>query len=226
MIKKLDWDSDFFNLKIGEVNTESQSSDFVDDNYDLLYVKSKKDIDLKIPGFENTFIDQTLIYIKDVEISDEYDFTGIMPFDQTIFSIDKLYELAYVGGSFSRFNLDKRFDNEKFKKLYRTWIDNSLNGKNADELLVYHEDGELIGFVTYKIEKDIATYYLLAVAPKHQGKKIGIKLFKFIENKMFKLNIKKLMIPTQRSNVGACYIYDKLGYKILEENHIKHYWKK
>ena len=226
MIKKLDWDSEFFNLKIGEVNIESNNCDFEDNTYDLLYVKSKKDIGLNISGFENTFTDQTLIYTKDLDKNPaKIDFTGIIPFDETKFSIERLYELSYVGGSFSRFNLDKRFDNEKFKKLYRTWIDNSLSGKNADELLVYHEQDELIGFVTYKVEKNIATYYLLAVDPKHRGKKIGIKLFDYVAQKMIGYNVDKLMIPTQKSNVGACYIYEKLGYKILEEKNIKHYWK-
>jgi dTDP-4-amino-4,6-dideoxy-D-galactose acyltransferase len=225
MIKKLDWDSDFFNLKIGEINTETKNFDIDDHSYDLLYVKSKNKINLDCKEYENTFTDQTLTYIKEVEIPIENDFTGIMPFDKNKFSIEKLYELSYVCGKYSRFNLDEKFDNEKFKKLYRIWIDNSLNGKNADELLVYQENEELIGFVTYKIDNDVATYYLLAVSPEHQGRKIGIKLFEYVAHKMYKLNIKKLMIPTQKSNVGACYIYEKLGYKILEEKYIKHYWK-
>ncbi|WP_394758861.1 GNAT family N-acetyltransferase [Flavobacterium sp.] len=225
-IKKLDWDSDFFNLEIGEVNLEKDNCVIDADAYDLVYVKSKNDSQLDIKGYQNTFTDQTLIYIKDLEKKEnEIEIENIFPFDENKFPIEKLYELAYVGGSFSRFNLDTKFDKEKFKKLYRTWIDNSLNGKNADELLVYEENGELMGFVTYKIDNDIATYYLLAVLPQYQGKKIGIKLFEYVAQKMRNLNVKKLMIPTQRSNVGACYIYEKLGYTILEKKYIKHYWK-
>jgi dTDP-4-amino-4,6-dideoxy-D-galactose acyltransferase len=225
MIKKLEWDSEFFNLKIGEINIGIEEFEIDDNSYDLLYVKSKNEINLVSKEYKNTFADQILTYIKDVETPIENDFKGVMPFDENKFSIEKLYELSYVGGKYSRFNLDERFDNEKFKKLYRVWIDNSLNGKNADELLVYQENDELIGFVTYKIDNDVATYHLLAVSPEHQGRKIGIKLFDYVAHKMHKINIKKLMIPTQKSNIGACYIYEKLGYKIIEEKYIKHYWK-
>ena len=82
MIKKLDWDSEFFNLKIGEVHIESDNYDLEDNTYDLLYVKSEKEISINIPGFENTFTDQTLIYTKDLDKNPaKIDFTGIIPFD-------------------------------------------------------------------------------------------------------------------------------------------------
>ncbi len=226
MIKKLDWDSDFFNLKIGEVCIENEGFEVNDTSFDLLYVKSKNEFEIKISGYENTFSDQILIYSKDLKDTGiEVVEPNIIPFKETHFPIEKLYELAYIGGKFSRFNLDEKFDSEYFKKLYKIWIDNSLNGTLADELLIYQENGELVGFVTYKTNKEVLTYTLLAVLPEHKGKAIGAKLFEFVAQKMAKKSITKLTLPTQISNVGACYIYNKLGYTISEKTYIKHYWK-
>ena len=226
MIKKLDWDSEFFNLEIGEIYIQKENLEINDTSFDLLYVKSENEFEININGYNNTFSDQVLIYSKDLkETGIEIDYPNIISFKETNFPIEKLYELAYVAGKFSRFNLDEKFDVEKFKKLYRIWIDNSLNGSIADELLIYQENKELVGFVTYKKDENVVTYSLLAVFPEHQGKAIGAKLFEFVAQKMAKQNIKKLMIRTQLSNVGACHIYDKLGYVILEKKYIKHYWK-
>lgn len=226
MIKKLNWDSNFFNLKIGEVYLQKEDLEINDNSFDLLYVKSENEFEITINGYNNTFSDQILIYSKDLKEAEvEIHYPNIISFKETNFQIEKLYELAYIAGKFSRFNLDKKFDEEKFKKLYRMWIDNSLNGSIADEVLIYQENNELVGLVIYKKDREVVTYTLLAVFPEYQGKAIGAKLFEFVAQKMAKQNIKKLIIPTQISNVGACYIYNRLGYVILEKKNIKHYWR-
>lgn len=49
----------------------------------------------------------------------------------------ELYELAIQAGVDSRYRLDPNFDSGEFERLYKTWIDNSLNGSIADYVLVY-----------------------------------------------------------------------------------------
>lgn len=226
MIKKLDWDSDFFELQIGEVNVEDTRFPLEDASYDLLYVRSNSDVAPYIEGYKNTFSERILIYTREIK-SDVIDTLNeyILPFNEDDFSLSELYELAYIGGRYSRFHLDEEFDNQKFRNLYRKWIDNSLNKSNGDELLVYQENGQLMGFVVYSVNHDYATYRLLAVSPNFQGKGIAKKLLEFVAGKLSLVSINKLVIPTQKSNEVACGLYEKLGYKISEEKYIKHYWK-
>jgi len=224
MIKRLDWDSNFFNLKIGEIIYDENYKEIDISDYDLIYGVSNEDFQLKLSGFENTFSETKIIFIKspkaDIPISE-----SIFKLDEAIIDRKELYLLAYESGKNSRFFLDKKFDEKHFKKLYRAWIDNSISKKIADEVLVYFEENKLKGFVTYKTNNSTAFVGLIAVNPNNQGKGVGAKLLRFLENSAFEKEIKEIIIPTQLSNVQACSFYQKQGYSIKNKTYIKHYWK-
>jgi hypothetical protein len=52
MVRILDWDSTFFNLKDGEINLDNDLSLDEVSNFDLLYVILKNEFDLKIDNFK------------------------------------------------------------------------------------------------------------------------------------------------------------------------------
>ncbi len=83
--------------------------------------------------------------------------------------ISQLNELAFESGKHSRFLKDRFFGVDKFKELYQKWVENSLNGKFANDVLIYKSDDEIKGFVTYKIKNGFAQIGLIAVSPKAQG---------------------------------------------------------
>lgn len=223
MIKKLHWDSEFFSLEIGEIIT-TEKSFVAKQGFDLLYLKSQQDHNLLFTGYTNSFSEEKVIYSLDLKMSKIVS-PNIFSFINTEFLEEELYQLAYESGKFSRFKLDPKFHDEDFKKLYRTWVDNSLKGVFSDDVLLYKEDNEILGFVTYKIDNNLASVGLIAVSPDHQGKGIGKELLNYVENKLFKYRIQKLIIPTQRSNSGACFFYAKIGYEESEQMFISHYWK-
>lgn len=224
MIKELFWDSDFFNLKIGELETDSETIT-ENNSFELLYIKNKSGFKPEIQGFENNFSEVKVVFGKHLNnVTNEEG--SIKSFNETDFSIDDLYELAYESGKYSRFLLDTNFGTDNFKKLYKIWVDNSLNKKFADAVLVFLKDTEIAGFVTYKSQVDFAQIGLIAVSPKFQGQGIGKKLLQFVENLLIERNIFELKIPTQLENEAACNFYKKLGYQIIETTHIMHYWKK
>lgn len=226
MVKVLQWDSDFFNLKVGEIwyDENYEEGDF--SNYDLIYVLSDDDFQLKINDFANTFSETKVIFIKTLELEgDNLSSDVIFKFDELNIGKEELYLLAYESGKNSRFLLDNKFDENHFKNLYKAWIDNSINKKFADGILVYFEENELKGFVTYKTNEDNTSVGLIAVNPNQQAKGIGAKLLKHLENLAFNEEIKKITIPTQLSNIQACSFYQKQGYSMKNKTYIKHYWK-
>ena len=225
-MKKLDWDSDFFNIRVGEILYEEEIDTNEVKNFDLLYIKSGNDFDLEVVGFENSFSEQKIIFSKDVLDIENVLISQISTYDESKHSLHDIYQLAYESGTYSRFNLDEKIGEHNFRKMYDRWVDNSINKRFAEELLVFEENSQVIGFITYKIILDRAYIGLIAVNSTFQRKGIGQKLLLFVESKLYKQGIKKLLIPTQERNSLACSFYAKQGYSIEEITYIKHYWRK
>jgi dTDP-4-amino-4,6-dideoxy-D-galactose acyltransferase len=224
MIKQLEWDSGFFNLKVGQlIFDKTQPLSGVPD-FDLIYVTSESDFDLEIEKFGNTFSEVKVKFAKEIKKSD-FKSENIHSIDDIDIATQDLYQLAYESGKNSRFLLDKNFKAEDFKKLYRTWVDNSISKEIATDILVYADANEIRGFVTYKINDESASVGLIAVDGNHQEKGIGRQLLNHLESILFHENITKLTIPTQQENIQACNFYKKQGYLADELTYIKHYWK-
>lgn len=224
MIKELQWDSDFFDLKVGEIVYDENYKETVASDYDLVYVVSNRDFHLSLYNFENTFSETKVVFSKDIKGSCSAN-KSIFKIDDVSIDKEQLYLLAYESGKSSRFLLDKKFGQAQFQKLYRAWVDNSINKKFADDVLVYFEDHQLKGFVTYKSNNTTVSVGLIAVSPNHQGKGIGSKLLQYLENLAFEKGIEKITIPTQLSNIPACNFYYKQGYSISSQTYVKHYWR-
>lgn len=224
MIAQKKWDSDFFNLKIGEVNfTDGEDySNFT--GYDLLYVVSDEDFNLQIDGFINSFSEQKVKFNK--KLSEIYQTNeNVFSHSEIEYNIQEIYQLAFESGKHSRFLLDKNFGTEKFKELYRLWIDNSISKTFADDVLLYKNNQEIAGLLTYKTTDDSAIVGLIAVSNEYQGKGIGGILLKHLETILYQKGITSLTIPTQFENKQACNFYSKQGYSIFENTFIKHFWK-
>ena len=224
MINQLDWDSNFFELQIAECFIDNQSVINVEKTYDLIYVFSNSDKDINLPGYSESYKENKIVYIKDLD-KNQLDCENILSFSSTNFSREQLYKLSFESGKYSRFKKDKKFSIQQFENLYKRWIDNSLDFGFSDDILVYVEEKKIIGFISYKIKNNEATIGLVAVLPNYQGKGIGKKLLQFVENELIKNDIKVLNIPTQKENLEACSFYEKRGYKVKQSIIIKHFWR-
>jgi hypothetical protein len=67
MLKKLEWDSAFFNLNVGELTLNSFSTPIDVSGYDLLYVLSKEGTKCNIPSFTKFFSEEKVKYSKDLQ---------------------------------------------------------------------------------------------------------------------------------------------------------------
>jgi dTDP-4-amino-4,6-dideoxy-D-galactose acyltransferase len=225
-IKVLEWDSLFFNKKIGEINFDARVRSFtVPNEFDLLYVKQSKDEFLELDGFRQTFVETKVVFSKSLSKStNPTDGFIISVFDAKV-EKEIIYNLAFESGKFSRFRLDSNFKQSEFKNLYKTWVDNSFTKEFAADIVVYRKQNCILGFATYKVFRGFATIGLIGVSPEYQGEGIGRKLLEAVENELLNNKIKELRIPTQLKNEIACRFYERLGYKIIERKIIKHYWK-
>lgn len=218
MIRKLEWDSGFFGIRVGEWHPGPDNGNT---HFNVVYVKSSNGSTPELEGFTKTFEETKVVFAKAI--------TQAGPPVQNIRSANandrqELYLLAYESGRHSRFRLDPGFGEQKFKELYRAWTDNSLDGKFADEVAVFEQQGKIAGFVTCKHGEGFATIGLIGVLRDFQGKGIGKLLLQYVERLLAQKQIPELRIPTQLENTQACEFYKKQGYTIAETTQIMHYW--
>lgn len=229
MVQKLQWDSDFFGLRIGRTDISSnegwnmlrQDASSWRKQYDLIYVFSERE--LPIDGDKVRLVDTKTIYAKSIDAS------AIMPsaieqYMEPIPNAD-LYRLALISGVYSRFRLDDNLSIESYECMYRCWIERSVDGSMADLVFVHRTKNQIDGMITVKIETDMAYLGLMAVDEGMQGKGIGSMFIKTVEAYLqTKTTVRHLKVATQWANKPACHLYEKNGFVVEEKTNIYHWW--
>lgn len=233
MIKRLDWDSNFFGYRVGKLDYYKSVISLHDlrdlNHYDLVYLYAHEKIneDRELPNpftkvIFSTSLDETnLNSFERYENISELDLKNIKGEDWY-----QLIGLGYQSGIYSRFKLDRNFSESEFQDLYKKWIENSINQKIADQIIVSRDNGNNInGFITISHDKDGTQIGLFAVSYKSRRKGIGSKLISASKYLAKKNNSEKLTVATQQENTKACDFYFKNGFKKKKSIDIYHLWQ-
>lgn len=222
-IEFLEWDSGFFQKKIGKVilGNEDKFEDFQIREYDLVYVFSEND-KLNYP-----LVDKKVVLefesIKSSEMS--FDANCANFYDSEKNQYYELLSLALQSGSFSRFNIDKNFRNNEYEKLYTAWIDKSISKELSTDILIKEIDSKIGGFLTMASKTNkVAEIGLLAVDDKLRGKGIASDLLSTAIAYAKFSGFEKMQVTTQADNIPAMNLYLKSGFKILSTTFIYHIW--
>ncbi|GAB3993205.1 hypothetical protein GCM10028807_27880 [Spirosoma daeguense] len=234
-VEHLNWDSDFFGKKIGKCELRTSGdiqvsvtllSEAQKQDYALVYLFAPENISLPETIhslFDARLVDTRLIYTLETDQS-------MRVSDPNVFSLqatddkNKLYELAYQSGHYSRFKQDSNFSEADFKRLYRNWMDKSLEGQLADEVFVYKHEEAILGMITVKISGDIGTPGILATDQDHRGKGIGTAYFNHMLAYLHNKGVSRMNVVTQKANRQACQFYEKINCQQLSATDIYHVW--
>lgn len=228
-IRFLSWDSEFFSLRIGRVDLQTQADAAelsqrhkeLKQLYDLLYV-----FDANRVGFEAEnarLVDEKILYSKPCE--PRYQFSDITFYHGQKPTAD-LYRLAIVSGGYSRFQLDKRLPKDSFERLYMRWIENSCmqEGTNKKILTCMDATGSVKGMITVDYHGELGHIGLVAVDTDCQHQGIGSKIISTLDGYLYGQGVKILEVPTQKANIKACDWYEKNGFEIQSIMPIYHWW--
>lgn len=221
-ITPLEWDSDFFGLRIARLGvSEDFDENFLGETlkkeFDLLYIHSPK----KLLNFPILPIDEKITFSKKAEGNNLKNSENIKLYEGEC--NDELIQLAIQSGEFSRFYLDTKLSG-KFEKLYSLWMINSVKGVLADFIYVYQEGETILGFVTIRKYDDKLQIGLIATDFKSRGKGIGTKLLQKVEEVAVECQINEIVVVTQGANVNACNFYKKNNFSVCEKEYIYHFW--
>jgi dTDP-4-amino-4,6-dideoxy-D-galactose acyltransferase len=231
----LDWDTHFFGFKIASVKSFETGLDKLkniigelrEQDFKLAYCFVDPEDNIsneslkQLPGF---LADEKVTYA--IMLTDVTDFPvadHISGYDLT-YTSDKLKNLALQSGLYSRFKIDPGFQNNEYDRLYTEWIEKSVDRKLANEVLVYSEGNELLGFITLVLRGNTGAIGLIAVDENQRGKAIGKKLIGAALKYFSDHKVTSVEVVTQKANGAACRFYESCGFKIKSILNIYHLW--
>jgi dTDP-4-amino-4,6-dideoxy-D-galactose acyltransferase len=233
----LAWDTKFFGFGVARIMQtaldEAELSKTLemlrDNNYRMVYwqIPVGKHESSRIAQLHGGFLaDEKVTYVKElVSISDSRGASAYAAFPYPDTTPDAaMIKLALQSGEHSRFRLDPKFPRELYDKLFTCWITRSVSKEIAWEVLVVKEQNVLLGLITLGAKGDRADIGLVAVAEHARGKGIGRSLVTDADRYFAERSYALAQVVTQRSNLGACKLYESCGYKIENVENVFHFW--
>ncbi len=228
-IRALQWDSDFFGLRIGRADILSKEDALslaerlfeLKRDFDLIYVFDPNSVGFAANGAR--LVDEKILYSKPCEPRKQ--FPEITFFEGTLPSAD-LYRLALVSGGYSRFKLDERLPQGSYERLYTRWIENACpkEGTNKQILTFLDAQNVIKGMITINYQGELGHIGLVAVDADCQHQGIGGRIMSTLDGYLYGLGVKTLEVPTQKANKDACSWYEKNGFKVKSVTPIYHWW--
>lgn len=235
LCKFLEWDSAFFNFRIGRVTAETVTpSDmeeilewFKQNEIDCLYflVSSRDPQSTKLAETAN-------FHLTDIRITFARNLTNYQKSENPSVrrakpdDIERLKEIAEVNHRDSRFYYDGNFPSEKCDELFSIWIENSFRGF-ADAIFVTESDsGKPTGYITGSINKQgEGIIGLVGVSSEAQGKGVGKSLISAVLDWFKDNNVNNVSVATQGRNVEAQRFYQKNGFTTKSMKIWYHLWR-
>jgi dTDP-4-amino-4,6-dideoxy-D-galactose acyltransferase len=231
----LDWDTNFLGYKVASILLNSVTSielaEILDclkkENVKLAYLQlTPSDIYSNNAAVENNGVlaDEKTVFSITLNPNILYDVDSHIEYYKGNVINEDIYNIAIESGHQSRFRIDNHFATDVQEKMYRIWIEKSINGEMADEVIVYIEDNKVLGLVTVQKKNNIGIIGLVGVIANARSKGIGLKLMEATKDWFVKNKILYIEVVTQALNIGACRYYVKSGFEIKEVSNYYHIW--
>lgn len=231
--KILPWDSEFFNIKVAEVEKNSLAGaekeklylDLAEEGVELAYYTADAPVEEEVDGpFSFHLVNKKAPLIKYLSKTSEFHknislFKGSVP-------TSELISLSYRAGDHSRFSSDPNLDSAKVKTLYELWITKSVQKEMADEVLVYILNNKIEGFITLRFRGLEGQTPLFAVSKEAEGKGVSFALMRAADSVLLQNGCTFCTSATQADNRAAVTVFKRHGCEIKPVEYVYHLWKK
>lgn len=231
----LDWDSKTFGYTVANIDKKKLSKN----ELDVLLLEMKKE-KIKLAYWfvdpSDNIINAAAVtsggFLADEKITFAQSLLGevFVERDENILSYlhvpinESLSSLVLQSGVCSRFKIDPKFVFGEYEKLYRLWLEKSIGGEKAHEVLVFVKENKEIGLITLEKRESSVAIGLFAVDAKHRGLHIGTKLISAIFHKTKEWGYNVIEVTTQKKNTIACRFYEKNGFTFKSQQNVYHFW--
>ncbi|MCP5056215.1 MAG: GNAT family N-acetyltransferase [bacterium] len=139
---------------------------------------------------------------------------------------DELRRLAPLVGLHSRFHVDPDISEDAFVRLYEIWLERSLSGEIAEQVLVARdEDGAALGLITVvRPDAETGRLGLACVVEAARGRGVASALVIAAEAAMEAGGASQTELLTQLENDGARGLFGSFGYEAGTPERAYHFW--
>lgn len=228
----LEWDSELFGIKIGKILHFTSFEEFEqiisyarENQYKLIYCFADPSnvAANEVYSAFGKLVDRKVTYYRNIEQKDYSLPLNVVEYTEGTVT-EELYALALQSGAYSRFKIDTNFPHGSFEKLYRKWIENSVNKTFAEKIYVYKADHSIKGILILKRKENIGTISLIGVDQSVRGKGIGLALIEAALHYYSICEVSRIEAVTQMENHIACKFYEKNNFRIQSIENIYHIW--
>jgi len=219
----LEWDSQFFQRRIGTVQTRQLSESALDEieqwckaeSIDCLYFLADFENPETIRLAENNsfrLVDMRVTLVSNLALAPKaaHSTAAIRMSQQS--DIPALKEVARSSHGASRFYFDQNFPRNHCDALYETWIERSCSGF-ADAVLVPEVNGMPAGYLSCRLMPDgTGNIGLVGLAAEVRGRDIGADLLLAAHSWFMQKGVEQVTVVTQGRNVAAQRLYQRCGY--------------
>lgn len=234
-VEFLEWDSNFFNKRIGRIVspalTQAEMKAILDwvklEKINCLYylasgLEKNAAAVAEANGFH--FVDLRVTYNKDLR-KPEKEFIPKWHIRRAVDGdLDTLKEMARGAFPLSRFKVDPNFNQEKADQMYEVWIENDLRQKGHD-VWVIDADTQLAAFTSVSSKTEgKAQIGLVGTQESWRGKGLSLELQRFISEQLRNEDIAEVEVVTQGRNIPAQNLYQRAGYYVRSIDLWYHKW--
>lgn len=224
IIQPNQWESDFFQQKIGRLSFEGSAPFDPSKMADFELIQAKV---LSSEQQQIDFLQRLGFQLVEGEIQFQLPVAKILPKSTacclrqaSLFDLPALRQLTDEAFEQSRFR-EPWFTPLARKGFYQQWIENAVTQRFDDVCWVsLTKDQQLQGVISLRKTAQEVQVGLLAVAKRYQGRGIAKALLQQGLDWTQKQHRQQLVIPTQLSNMVAINLYQRLGANITAIN----YW--
>ncbi len=212
MIRKLEWDSQFFKKEIGSIDEDDDKNLFIEilERYDLVQcccdIKNTGYI-LKLERIGFHYIDTRIDFLMNI------DKTGTRePVIAAEKDCDIIIDIAKEVFIYSRYN-NSYFGSNQYKNFYAKWVENAILGQFDDLCIIKKNGNKIVGFITLKYIKNRTIQIgLLGVLKKYQGHGFAAALIEDAKFWAKKMGYDIISVATQGVNLSAQKFYIRQGF--------------
>jgi dTDP-4-amino-4,6-dideoxy-D-galactose acyltransferase len=231
----LDWDSEFFGLRIARVQPRSLDEETTkgvlswceENSIDCLYFLAEASDKTSASLAEDNgfrFVDVRVAYERPLGQGNDFGERSANIRPCVAEDIPVLREIAGSSHYDSRFYFDSRFSKPACDALYETWIEKSCMGY-ADAVLVAEVEGRAAGYISLHLkEGNVGQIGLVGVRAGAQGQGLGKNLISESLRWFAGKGVERVVVVTQRRNLAAQRIYQKFGFTLASVEVWYHRW--
>jgi ribosomal protein S18 acetylase RimI-like enzyme len=134
------------------------------------------------------------------------------------------YEWRGAGGdhnphfTLTRFHTDPNIDNVHADQIKEDWAGNFFAGKRGEVMLVYKQDGKVLGFNQVIVQDDLAIIDLIAVHSDARGRGVARAMIAALQTRY-----ERIKVGTQIVNAPSIGLYTAMGFEFSGASYVFHY---